>query len=122
MLFTPTRCARHAVAPLGVLLLVVPVGCGGSTAAGAAMPGAAMGGPAMSGIENPIRTTEADWQGVAQALGRTGKVTDNSVYRVSLPRTDLHVVSLGVPIKPGLSFGGYATFTRYRDGTMLMGI
>ncbi|HEY6794862.1 MAG TPA: DUF1259 domain-containing protein, partial [Kineosporiaceae bacterium] len=31
------------------------------------------------------------------------------------------VTSQGVAIKPGLALGGYATFTKYRDTTMLMG-
>jgi hypothetical protein len=70
--------------------------------------------------QQPVATTDADWSGVAQELGRPGKLTDN-VYRVALPRSDLSVVSRGVSIKPGLSLGGYAVFTRYPDSTMLMG-
>lgn len=70
--------------------------------------------------QQPVATTEADWSGVAQALGRPGKLTD-TVYRVALARSDLNVVSRGVSIKPGLSLGGYAVFSRYPDATMLMG-
>ena len=70
--------------------------------------------------QQPVATSEADWSGVAQALGRPGKLTE-TVYRVVLPRSDLSVVSRGVPIKPGLSLGGYAVFTRYPDATVLMG-
>jgi hypothetical protein len=50
----------------------------------------------------------------------TGKLTDG-VYGVPLPRSDLAVVSQGVAIKPGLSLGGYASFARYSDTTMMMG-
>ncbi|TVT17186.1 DUF1259 domain-containing protein, partial [Amycolatopsis rhizosphaerae] len=69
----------------------------------------------------PVATTEADWKGVADALGRTGKLDTNSVYRIPLTRSDLTVITDGVTIKPGLSLGGYATFTRYADTTLTMG-
>jgi hypothetical protein len=39
---------------------------------------------------------------IDQALGRSGQKTGD-VYRVSFPRTDLHVSVKGVAIKPGLS-------------------
>ena len=42
----------------------------------------------------------ADWQGVAESLGRPGQLM-GPVYRVGLPRTDLHVSVQGVEIKPG---------------------
>jgi hypothetical protein len=67
-----------------------------------------------------VVTKEADWAGVVSALGRTGKLADG-VYRVPLTRSDLAVVSQGVPIKPGLSLGGYASFARYADTSMMMG-
>jgi hypothetical protein len=71
--------------------------------------------------ERPLQTTEADWKGVAGALGRTGTLMNKVVYRVPLPRKDLTVTSHGVSVKPGLSLGGYATFAKYHDGTMVMG-
>jgi Domain of Unknown Function (DUF1259) len=70
----------------------------------------------------PIASTAADWKPVTDALGRTGKLGDNdTTYRIALPRTDLAVVTQDVPIKPGLSLGGYAVFGKYDDGVMLMG-
>lgn len=75
---------------------------------------------AQQGLQQPVTTSEADWAGVANALGRTGKLTAG-VYRVPLTRSDLAVVSQGVTIKPGLSLGGYASFARYSDATMMMG-
>nr|WP_285562925.1 DUF1259 domain-containing protein [Streptomyces hygroscopicus] len=68
-----------------------------------------------------MRTTKADWKPLADALGRTGTLMKGTVYRVSLPRKDLKVTTRGVAVKPGLALGGYATFAKYRDGTMLMG-
>ncbi|MFD7709686.1 DUF1259 domain-containing protein [Streptomyces sp. NPDC059786] len=69
----------------------------------------------------PVTTTTGDWRGVAEALGRTGTLSDGSVYRVPLPRTDLEVTSHGVGIEPALALGGSANFAQYHDGTMLMG-
>ena len=70
----------------------------------------------------PIATTAADWKPVTDILGRTGKLSDNNTtYRIALPRNDLAVVTQDVPIKPGLSLGGYAVFGKYDDGVMLMG-
>jgi hypothetical protein len=67
----------------------------------------------------PVKTTETDWQPVASALGRKGKVMGGTVYRVGLPRQDLHVTSHGVAVKAGLALGGYACFARYPDRTTL---
>jgi hypothetical protein len=69
-----------------------------------------------------MATTAADWKPVTDTLGRTGKLGDkDTTYRIALPRTDLAVVTQDVPIKPGLSLGGYAVFAKYDDGAMLMG-
>lgn len=67
-----------------------------------------------------MATGMADWAGVRDALGRTGTLSGD-VYRVPLPRSDLAVTSEGVAIKPGLSLGGYAAFTRYSETSMVMG-
>ncbi|MDP9397722.1 MAG: DUF1259 domain-containing protein [Actinomycetota bacterium] len=67
-----------------------------------------------------VSTTAADWAGVAQALGRDGKLVDGGTYRVSFPRSDLDVRSQGVRIAPGLALGSYAAFARYPDGSALM--
>ncbi|MFF4790334.1 DUF1259 domain-containing protein [Streptomyces sp. NPDC001276] len=68
-----------------------------------------------------MQTTKADWKPVSDALGRTGTLMKGTVYRVPLPRKDLKVTTEGVAVKPGLALGGYATFAKFRDGTMLMG-
>lgn len=70
--------------------------------------------------EGPVATTDADWAGVRTALGRAGTLS-GTVYRVSLPRSDLAVTSQGVALKPGLALGGYLAFTRYPDTTLVMG-
>jgi hypothetical protein len=122
----PPAAGRYRPVTLGVLAAsgLVLAGCGTQVASHAAGPAnAAMAGDMSHRVHgrSPLSTTEADWQPVADALGRSGTLMGGTVYRVPLPRTDLHVTSYGVDIKPGLSFGGYAAFAKYEDGTMLMG-
>lgn len=120
--------SRSRIAVFGAGLLLVLAACGG-TAGTAGLAGSdgmngmdGMAGHGQGGrLQPPIRTTDADWKGVAQTLGRTGTLMGGTVYRVPLARNDLTVTSQGVTIKPGLSLGGYAAFAKYRDGTMLMG-
>jgi hypothetical protein len=57
---------------------------------------------------------------IDQALGRSGQKT-GEVYRVSFPRTDLHVSVDGLAIKPGLALGSWAAFLGSDDGAMVMG-
>ena len=57
---------------------------------------------------------------IDQALGRSGQKTGD-VYRVSFPRTDLHVSVNGVAIKPGLALGSWAAFLGTDDNAMMMG-
>ena len=90
---------------------------------GMALPAVAIANqlPAAAGYQ-PVQTSEADWQPVADALGRTGTLNGGTVYRVGFPRRDLTVISYGIHVAAGLSLGGYAAFARYGDGqTMAMG-
>jgi hypothetical protein len=57
---------------------------------------------------------------IDQALGRSGQKTGD-VYRVSFPRTDLHVSVKGVAIKPGLALGSWAAFLGTDENAMVMG-
>ena len=117
-----------AVRRAGATVAVVLVGaaltaCGGgsnSTATTTTATTTTAGAPPAA--RAPIATTAADWKPVTDILGRTGKLSDNNTtYRIALPRNDLAVVTQDVPIKPGLSLGGYAVFGKYDDGVMLMG-
>jgi hypothetical protein len=69
----------------------------------------------------PVHTSAADWKPVSDTLGRPGTLMKGTVYRIPLTRKDLAVTTHGVKTKPGLALGGYTTFAKYRDGTMLMG-
>src|SRR5712671_2258947 len=57
---------------------------------------------------------------IDQALGSSGHKTGD-VYRVSFPRTDLHVSVNGLAIKPGLALGSWAAFLGTDDNAMMMG-
>jgi Domain of Unknown Function (DUF1259) len=110
---------RAALSTVAVVLAAV-AGCtsGPTQAPAQSSPSGAQ--QTTQGQQQPVATKDADWAGVSQALGRPGKLTD-TVYRVPLVRSDLAVTSQGVAVKPGLSLGGYATFTRYADTGMMMG-
>ncbi len=64
---------------------------------------------------------DADWAKVADALGKSGTEMAGGVYRVGLPRTDLHVTLDGVDIKPTLALGSWLAFQGKGDMTMVMG-
>ncbi|MFF3733208.1 DUF1259 domain-containing protein [Streptomyces sp. NPDC002476] len=74
------------------------------------------------GRVSPVPTALEDWAGVARALGRAGNMLRGTIYHTGFPRRDLHVVSEGVNVTPGLALGTHVAFVRYADGsTMLMG-
>jgi Domain of Unknown Function (DUF1259) len=64
---------------------------------------------------------ESDWSKVADALGKAGTETPSGVYRVGLPRTDLHVTLDGVELKPTLALGSWLAFERTGGDAMVMG-
>jgi hypothetical protein len=108
------RSLRSATLLTTALLAVALAGCGSSETSHTGTHG--------DGTHRPVTTSNADWKSVTDALGRTGKFGDsNTVYRIPLVRSDLQVVTVGVPIKPGLSLGGYVAFAKYDDATMVMG-
>ncbi len=70
----------------------------------------------------PAQSDQAlDTTAIANALGRTGKMMPGDVYRVGLPRTDLHVTIGGLSLKPGFALGGYAVYKTESKGTLLLG-
>jgi hypothetical protein len=72
------------------------------------------------GMALPARA-EAPWTNVGEALGKQGMVTPSGVYRVALPRTDLHVAVDGIQLRPALALGGWLAFRSMGDSTMVMG-
>jgi hypothetical protein len=61
------------------------------------------------------------WKVVADNLGRSGKEQPGGVYKVGLPRSDMHVTVDGVALKPTLALGSWLAFAKMGDGMMVMG-
>jgi Domain of Unknown Function (DUF1259) len=62
-----------------------------------------------------------DWGKVAAELGKSGSNMPGGVYRVGLPRTDLHVTLDGVELKPGFALGSWLAFRPEGNEAMVMG-
>jgi Domain of Unknown Function (DUF1259) len=61
-----------------------------------------------------------DTSKIDQVLGRSGQKSGD-VYKLSFPRTDLHITAHGVAIKPGLALGSWAAFSGNDDSAAVMG-
>jgi Domain of Unknown Function (DUF1259) len=69
-----------------------------------------------------VAAADEDWSRVANALGRPGQTMPGGVYRVGLPRTDLHVTVDGITLKPTLALGSWLAFKESGPGqVMVMG-
>lgn len=69
----------------------------------------------------PCTAAQTDWSKVATALGKSGAEMPGGVYRVGLPRADLHVTLDGVELKPGFALGSWLAFRSEGSETMVMG-
>ncbi|WP_335941509.1 DUF1259 domain-containing protein [Streptomyces sp. PTD5-9] len=117
----PASASRRRVLAAAAL---APVLGAVAPAAAARTPGAPRGAtaPGHGGRVPPAPSRLADWAAVAKALGRAGNMLRGTIYHTGFPRWDLHVVTEGVHVSPGLALGTHVAFVRYADGsTMLMG-
>src|SRR2546429_7438907 len=62
-----------------------------------------------------------DWKPVADALGKPGTIQPDGVYKIGLPRTDLHVKVGDVEVKPSLALGSWIAFRKMAAETTVMG-
>jgi biotin operon repressor len=69
----------------------------------------------------PSLAAERDWSAVGKALGKEGAMQPGGIYRVALPRSDLHVTLDGVALKPGFALGSWLAFAPMGDQAMVMG-
>jgi biotin operon repressor len=69
----------------------------------------------------PSLAADRDWSAVGKALGKDGTLLPGGVYRVALPRTDLHVTLDGVALKAGFALGSWLGFEPTGDEAMVMG-
>jgi hypothetical protein len=59
---------------------------------------------------------------IEQLTGVKGKLDEKSgVFKVSAPRSDLHVIAAGVKLNPSMGLTSWAAFQRAGDHTMVMG-
>ncbi|MCX4533736.1 DUF1259 domain-containing protein [Streptomyces sp. NBC_00841] len=117
---TTSRRRMLAAAALAPML----AGAGAGAAAAQAPTGGMREthGPGRHRPVKPVHTSASDWADVADALGRSGNMLRGMIYHTGFPRQDLHVVSDGVAVRPGLALGAHVAFVRYADGsTMTMG-
>jgi hypothetical protein len=54
--------------------------------------------------------TPIDWTKVGEALGKAGALQPGEVYKVGMPRGDLHVTLGGIQVKPALALGSWVGF------------
>ena len=69
----------------------------------------------------PGSADAAQWQPVAAALGKSGSEMPGGIYRVGMPRSDLHVTLDGVVLKPSFALGSWVSFAPTGDRVMMMG-
>lgn len=62
-----------------------------------------------------------EWRLVADALHRSGSMQPGEVFKVGMPRSDLHVTVDGLAIQPALALGSWLAFKRTADKTVVMG-
>lgn len=74
---------------------------------------------ACASTTRPVRRT--DWKDVDAALGKSGTIQPDDVYKVSFPRSDLDVVTDGVHVRPALALGSWVAFIDTSTTTMVMG-
>jgi Domain of Unknown Function (DUF1259) len=67
-----------------------------------------------------VRAQGVTTEPIDQTLGRSGQKT-GEVYKISFPRSDLHVSVHGLAVKPGLALGSWAAFLGTDDKAMVMG-
>lgn len=61
-----------------------------------------------------------DQDGIAQAFGNKGETTDQT-YKVTFPRSDLHVKVRDIAIKPGFALTSWAGFIKSGDSAITYG-
>lgn len=62
-----------------------------------------------------------DTSAIENAIGLSGKMMPGGVFRVNVPRSDLHVSIDGIPLKTALALGGYAVYESAPGGALVMG-
>ena len=86
----------------------------------AALAALLLGLPARQQAQQPL--APIDWKQVDAGLGKAGALQPDGAYKVGMPRSDLHVTTAGVAVKPALALGSWVAFKQVSDtAAMLMG-
>jgi biotin operon repressor len=64
---------------------------------------------------------DTQWPQVAEALGKSGTEMPGGIYRIGMPRSDLHVTLDGIELKPSFALGSWVAFEPMGHETMVMG-
>jgi Domain of Unknown Function (DUF1259) len=67
------------------------------------------------------QSPQFDWKPVEQAIGKPGSIQPDGVYKIGLPRTDLHVKVGDLEVKPTLALGSWVAFQKRVAETIVMG-
>ena len=78
-------------------------------------------GPAALTDSSQAQQVPFDWTPVGAAIGKPGTLQPDGVYKIGLPRTDLHVKVGAVELKPTLALGAWIAFRKMATGTSVMG-
>src|SRR5690242_10479415 len=75
-----------------------------------------------AGLSTLAAGADPAWmKSVGDALGKSGSAMPGGVYRVGLPRSDLHVSLDGVEVKPALALGSWLAFREEGSTSVVMG-
>src|SRR5207244_4992505 len=74
---------------------------------------------ACASTTQPVHRT--DWKDVDGAIGKSGTLHPDGVYKFSFPRSDLDVTVGALHIRPALALGSWAAFLATGSSTMVMG-
>src|SRR5256886_4102912 len=69
--------------------------------------------PARQQAQQPL--APIDWKQVDAGLGKSGALQPDGAYKVGMPRSDLHVTTAGVAVKPALALGSWVAFKQVSD-------
>lgn len=75
---------------------------------------------AQCACSSSAQPAQFDWKPVEQAIGKAGAVQPDGVYKIGLPRTDLHVKVGDVEVKPTLALGSWIAFRKMAAQTTVM--
>src|SRR2546421_12763583 len=77
--------------------------------------------PRLLAQQPPRAPAGLDTAAIDRAIGKSGQAMAGDVYRVSFPRTDLHVTVGDVNVKAGFALGSWAAFKAAEGGAVVHG-